>query len=172
MKPKLTYANVVATLALFLALGGVGYAATKLPRHSVGRAQLKSGAVNSRKVKNNSLTGADVKTGSLTDCQAGMKLVAGTCFQTASRPATIYSAALLECAEEGLRLPTQGELVAYDVLEYARNETSAFEWVEPSTSNGSSERANLLRAIGGGYEQDSDSVEAEYAYRCVVGPSY
>jgi hypothetical protein len=33
--PRLTYANVVATVALFIALGGVGYAATQLPKNSV-----------------------------------------------------------------------------------------------------------------------------------------
>ena len=34
-RSQLTYANVVATLALFLALGGGAYAATQLPKNSV-----------------------------------------------------------------------------------------------------------------------------------------
>ncbi|HTU77790.1 MAG TPA: hypothetical protein VMF09_03435 [Solirubrobacteraceae bacterium] len=42
---RLTYANVVATLALFIALGGASYASLALPPASVGRAQLKPGAV-------------------------------------------------------------------------------------------------------------------------------
>jgi hypothetical protein len=42
---RLTYANVVATLALFVALGGASYAAIQLPANSVGRAQLRNGAV-------------------------------------------------------------------------------------------------------------------------------
>src|SRR5262245_53502380 len=33
---KLSYSNVVASLALFVALGGTGYAALSLPRDSVG----------------------------------------------------------------------------------------------------------------------------------------
>jgi hypothetical protein len=48
---RLSYANVVATLALFVALGGSSYAAL---------------TITSRDVKNNSLTGADVKNSSLT----------------------------------------------------------------------------------------------------------
>jgi hypothetical protein len=48
----LTYANVVATVALFVALGGGAYAALRLPRNSVGTAQLKNNAVTPRKVKN------------------------------------------------------------------------------------------------------------------------
>jgi hypothetical protein len=44
------YANVVATLALFIALGGSAYAATRLPANSVGPAQLKNRAVTPTKV--------------------------------------------------------------------------------------------------------------------------
>jgi hypothetical protein len=47
---RLTYANVVATLALFLALGGVSYAATQLPKNSVGSKQIKSGAITKGKI--------------------------------------------------------------------------------------------------------------------------
>ncbi|MFT4049407.1 MAG: hypothetical protein QM648_06150 [Solirubrobacterales bacterium] len=47
---KLTYANVVATLALFIALGGVSYAAVKLPANSVGEKQLKNKAVTLKKI--------------------------------------------------------------------------------------------------------------------------
>jgi hypothetical protein len=49
---KVTYANVMATVALFLALGGgTVYAATKmLPKESVGSAQLEKGAVTAAKL--------------------------------------------------------------------------------------------------------------------------
>jgi len=46
----LTYANVVASLALFLALGGAAFAATQLPRNSVGTGQLKAEAVTAGKI--------------------------------------------------------------------------------------------------------------------------
>jgi hypothetical protein len=48
--PRPTYANVVATLALFVALGGASYAAISLPAHSVGTVQLRDGAVTWRKL--------------------------------------------------------------------------------------------------------------------------
>jgi hypothetical protein len=66
---------VISVVALFVALGGTGYAATTLAKNSVGSKQLKkkavtnsklaSNAVTSSKVKNNSLTGADVLESSL-----------------------------------------------------------------------------------------------------------
>jgi hypothetical protein len=74
-RPRLTYANVVASLALFLALGGGAYAATALPARSVGsrelkanavvRAKIKANAVNASKVADGSLTGADIKEATL-----------------------------------------------------------------------------------------------------------
>jgi hypothetical protein len=58
-------AIVVACVALLLALGGVSWAATALPRNSVGTAQLKNNAVTSGKVKNHSLLRADFKNGQI-----------------------------------------------------------------------------------------------------------
>ena len=64
-RPRLTYANVLSTLCLFLVLGGGAWAATKLPKNSVGTPQLKANAVTGAKVKNGSLTGADVQASTL-----------------------------------------------------------------------------------------------------------
>jgi hypothetical protein len=50
----------MATVAMFVALGGVGYATIVLPPHSVGTPQLKDDAVVGHKVKDHSLTGADI----------------------------------------------------------------------------------------------------------------
>ena len=60
VRSHLTYANVMATIAVFIALGGVSYAAIKLPKNSVGSAQLKSNAVTGAKVKNGSLSASDL----------------------------------------------------------------------------------------------------------------
>jgi hypothetical protein len=58
-------------IALFVALGGTGYAVTVLPKNSVGTAQLKKNAVISSKVKNHSLLAADFKLGQLPAGAAG-----------------------------------------------------------------------------------------------------
>jgi hypothetical protein len=50
VRSKLTYSNVIATMALFIALGGVAVAAG-LPRNSVGPKQLKRGAVTAAKIR-------------------------------------------------------------------------------------------------------------------------
>jgi hypothetical protein len=50
LQGKLTYANVMSTLCLFLLLGGGAYAATQLPKNSVGTKQIKSQAVTLQKL--------------------------------------------------------------------------------------------------------------------------
>jgi hypothetical protein len=61
----MSFANTTSLLALFVALGGTGYAALKIPRHSVGSAQLKNNAVSTSKVKNGALLSRDFKVGEI-----------------------------------------------------------------------------------------------------------
>jgi hypothetical protein len=57
---RLTYANVVATVALFVALGGTSYAALTVTGRNV-----KDSSLTGRDIRNSSITTADVKNGSL-----------------------------------------------------------------------------------------------------------
>jgi hypothetical protein len=50
LRGKLTFANAMSVIAVFIALGGVGYAAFKLPKNSVGPKQIRNGAVNEAKL--------------------------------------------------------------------------------------------------------------------------
>lgn len=66
MKPRLSYANTVSTLALLIALtGATAYAATKLPDRSVGQFQLRSGAVTAEKIRKNAVTSPKIKEGAI-----------------------------------------------------------------------------------------------------------
>jgi hypothetical protein len=69
LRPKLTYANVMATIAVFIALGSASYAAIKLPKNSVGTKQLKKNSVVTAKIKKEAVTAAKVKKGTLTGSQ-------------------------------------------------------------------------------------------------------
>ena len=89
-RPRLTYANVVATLALFLALGGGAvWAAGKITSDEIGKGAVKNknlaknavktkniakNAVSSAKLAKNAVTGAKVKAGAVNFD----KLAAGT----------------------------------------------------------------------------------------------
>jgi hypothetical protein len=83
LRTRLTYANVMATVAVFVALGGASYAAVVLPKNSVGTKQIKNGqiktadlanaAVTSPKVKDGSLLSADFAPGQLPSGASGLK---------------------------------------------------------------------------------------------------
>jgi hypothetical protein len=57
---RLTYANVTATLALFIALGGTSYAVATLPRNSVGPAQLRENAVRGGEIRRQAVKSSDI----------------------------------------------------------------------------------------------------------------
>jgi hypothetical protein len=62
LKSKMTYANVIATIALFLALGGGAYAAkVKLGKNAVKTKSIKNLAVTEAKLGNNAVTEKKVK---------------------------------------------------------------------------------------------------------------
>jgi hypothetical protein len=65
IRKRLTYANVMSSIAVFLVLGGAAFAATQLPKNSVGSKQLKKNAVTAAKIKKDAVNSAKVKNGSL-----------------------------------------------------------------------------------------------------------
>src|SRR4051794_39697346 len=62
---RLTYANVTATLALFVALGGTGYAISQLPKNSVKSKQIASNAVKGKEIASGAVRTGEVADGSL-----------------------------------------------------------------------------------------------------------
>jgi hypothetical protein len=74
LRPELSFANVVSCLALFVALGSGAYAATHLPKNSVGSKQLKKNAVATAKIKNGAVTTGKIKAGAVT----GVKVANGS----------------------------------------------------------------------------------------------
>ena len=77
IRGQLSFANVVACFALFVALGGASYAATQLPKNSVGSTQIKKDAVTGAKVKDGSLRAADFEAGQIPAGPAGSTGPAG-----------------------------------------------------------------------------------------------
>lgn len=61
LRSQLSVANVLATIAVILALGGTGYAASL-----IGTDQLENGAVTASKLRKGAVTGAHVRRGTLT----------------------------------------------------------------------------------------------------------
>jgi hypothetical protein len=72
------YADVTATLALLLAMGGTAYAATSLGPHTVGTAQLKKHAVTAAKIHGGAVTTRKLGPGAVTNAKLGLSSVTGS----------------------------------------------------------------------------------------------
>ena len=62
---RLSYANVIASLALFVALGGTGVAAARLDRDSVGSPQIRSDAVRSPEIAKDAVRSSEISSGAV-----------------------------------------------------------------------------------------------------------
>jgi hypothetical protein len=70
MRARLSYQNVVATIAAVLLLaGGTAYAANQLAKNSVGTKQLKKNSVTAKKIKKNAVTAAKIKKNAVTSAK-------------------------------------------------------------------------------------------------------
>ncbi len=140
IRNRLTYANVMSSIAVFLVLGGAtAFAATKIgsnqlkansvltgkiKKEAVTTAKIKNVAVTTAKIKDGAVTGAKVLDGSLTaadisaatlapTCPTGTVLAEGACFEQTERPAATYLGATDVCTLAGRRLPSVNELLGF-----------------------------------------------------------
>src|SRR5690349_6870202 len=87
IRSHVTSAHVIAMLALFVATGGTGYAALKLPKNSVGSKQIKKNAVTSAKIKKNAVTSSKIKKNSITSSKVKDGSLLASDFGAAQLPA-------------------------------------------------------------------------------------
>jgi len=78
IRKRLTYANVMSSIAVFLVLGGATAIAAGLAKNSVGSKQLKKNAVTTKKIKNSAVTAAKIKNGAVTAEKLGAGAVGGS----------------------------------------------------------------------------------------------
>lgn len=73
-KPRshLSYANVTATLALFIALGGVSYAAAK-----IGSDEIANNGIRSKDLRNNDVRGKDIRSSAIAGSDVGTDALTG-----------------------------------------------------------------------------------------------
>lgn len=72
LRKRLTYANVMSSIAVFLVLGGATAIAAGLAKNSVGPKQLKKNAVTAVKIKNNAVTAAKIQNGAITGAKVNL----------------------------------------------------------------------------------------------------
>jgi hypothetical protein len=127
LRQRFTYANVMSTLAVFIALGGSSYAALKIDSGDIANNSLRSVDVRNRTlterdVKRNAITGRSIRESRLgrvprakeadllggmsaadllVKCPAGTFPIADVCVETTPRSPAAYGAATIQCATVG-----------------------------------------------------------------------
>lgn len=80
-RKHMSFSNLVACMALFIALSGTAYAAAK---NSVGSAQLKKNAVTEKKIKKSAVTSSKIKNNAITTTKIKNGAVTGAKLNLAS----------------------------------------------------------------------------------------
>jgi hypothetical protein len=147
LRPRFTYANVVATLALFLVLtGGAAYAATHLAKNSVGSKQLKKNSVTGAKIKNGTITGAKINLGTLGKVPSATSAdhaATATSADHAATAASANSAATAAVAANATAASDASRLGGLAPSSYAQKGETLFATVAPASS-----AAQVLRGRG------------------------
>jgi hypothetical protein len=86
LRDRLTYANVMSTLALFVALGGASYAAVTIGKGQVKSRNIARGAVKSKHVSDFSLGANDLQKGVIPTAPASTSIPAQEAFHDVGQP--------------------------------------------------------------------------------------
>ena len=190
LRQRPTYANVMSTIAVFVALGGSSYAAFKIDGRSIERRSIPA-----KKIKRNSITGREVResrlkvpfaanTGRLDGftaaelrlrCPSDTFPTADVCIERTSRAPQAYGSAVYAClsvgtpAGPGRRLPTHGELMAALTATDVAPGGELTSHVYPSGEPG---RLNALYVTDeiGSAALTPDTFAGSKAFRCVADP--
>lgn len=187
LRPHLSYANVMATIALLLALGGTSYAAT----HGFNGKAIMKRSIPAKKIKRNSLGGDEINESKLSrvpsaaeatnadtldgvhaaalrlSCPASTLLYAGACFETGSRAAQDFPTASKTCGDLGGTLPTVPQLQGFRQLSgvtlASPNEMSGDLFSDVQQFSG---EIGYFQVADGGSENTAANSTAT-AFRCV-----
>lgn len=131
LRRHLSYANVMASIAVFLALGGVGYAATtlngnELISRSVGAGKLKNGTLTSKQVKKNALTGEVIDESTLAIVPQAQTAVSATTAASATSATSATKATSATSASTAADAETLEGLTPADLQVACPAETELF----------------------------------------------
>ena len=153
MRPKVSFANVMSVIAVFIALGGAAYAGTKINGKTI-----KNNSIPAKKLKKSVLKGLD-------KCPANAPDKArGICYAATSSAAD-WDIAARECATNGLRLPDLGEGL---LVTNAAN--SPYLWTTDIADTDTTSDRVVVRTDDSGFSRIATTVKSNPTqYRCVIG---
>jgi hypothetical protein len=194
LRRRLTYSNVMATVAVLIALEGSSYAALSITGRDV-----KNRSLTYRDLKRNALGGSRIKESRLAKvrrsrnadrlngvtaaqlkvrCADGTVPVSDVCFETQPRSPLPYSGAAIACEDTdrrstpGRRLPSHDELMTaigdFDIALASGGELTRN--VYPSETDPGRLSVIYVTDNGGSVALTPDTFAGAKAFRCVADP--
>jgi hypothetical protein len=163
----LTFANVLACVALFAALSGGAYAATKIngnsiKKESIGAGKLKKGTITSTQVKPGSLNSTVIDMSTLTTVPSANTATSSQTAQTANTAQTADSAKTAETAKSAETAKTADHATSASSATNADHATSA----QTATTADHADTADDAATVEG--ESASDLI-SDLTVRCKAG---
>jgi hypothetical protein len=126
----LSFSNVIAVIALFVALGGAAYAGSKINgknivNKSIGGGKLKNETITANKIKKGTITSAQIAPGSIDSTQININTL--TTVPSAQTATTAQSAKTAETATKATSAITADEATEAGMAEEAENAKHAKE---------------------------------------------
>jgi len=189
IRANLTYANVMATIAMFIALGGSSYAAIKVTGRNV-----KNSSLTYKDLKKNTLGGSRIKetrlgtvpraktlTGGYTGrrllvkCATGTTPIAGACVETTARPGLPWSGAAATCRRHatpqtpGRRIASVTEVDGVTEIQGVALAPGGELTSDIVSSDGTIAAATVLDGVST-VGTTPDTFDGRRAYRCAYTP--
>ena len=143
LRRHLSYANVMASIAVFVTLGGVGYAAAtingnSIVKRTIGAGKLKNGTLTSNQVKPNALTGSVIDESTLGTVPAATTATSAASATTATSADSAKTAGSADTAGSASTAETANTAKSAETAEHATTADSADTATEATTATSAS----------------------------------
>jgi hypothetical protein len=160
----LTFSNVIAVIALFVALGGAAYAGSKIngnsiANKSIGGGKLKNETITANKIKKGAITSAQIAPGSIDSTQINISTLttvpSATTATTATSATTAKTAETATKATSAITADEAGEADTATTADHAKEADTAKHATEADTATTAGTATNATHAT------DADTIDGE-----------
>lgn len=150
----LTFSNVIAVIALFIALGGAAYAGSKLDGKSI-----VNGSIGGGKLKNETITAGKIKKGTITGTQIAPGSIDSTQINT-STLSTVPSATTAQSATSAQTAASAKHAEEADNANHANDADTATRATEADSATTAGTATNATHAASAGEAETLDGTTA------------
>lgn len=173
----LTFSNVIAVVALFIALGGAAYAGSKLNgknivNGSIGGGKLKNETITANKIKKGTITGAQIEANSISSSAINLTTLGtvptATTAQTATTAMSATTATTAQTADSATTATEAANAKHADEADSAKHANEADTAGHATEADGATTATNATNAGHATTAGEAETLEGETAEELTV----